>query len=143
VSEIQVNEEKLRSTTDVTVWAEEFCKFFDGWTVIQQGDDRTETVNEGTMIGWFANYAQTCNDFMQSKKEVHPGVAYAFEYFFHLDCSNAAMHQGTVRYSPITFRLAEHLHHEYPVAIHFDPVKYHDVHLVLADKGAYAEDPGR
>jgi hypothetical protein len=137
-----VDEEKLRSTTDVTVWAAEFVKFFDG-RMIESGNTADGALDEGTMIGWFANYAQTCNDFMQSKKEVHPGTAYAFEYFFHMDCANAAMHQGTVRYSPITFRLAEFMHDEYPVAIHFDPVKYHDVHLVLADKGAYAEDPGR
>lgn len=42
-------EEKLHSTTDARVWAEQFCK------VVQAG----ATVDEGFMIGWFANAIET------------------------------------------------------------------------------------
>lgn len=53
----------------------------------------------------------------------------------HEDRSNAAMHCNTVRYSPLTFRLAEALSEYLPNDPH--------VQSVLADKGSYAEDPGR
>jgi len=33
-----------------------------------------------------------------------------FRHFAHMDEANAAMHTAPVRYSPITFRVAEHLY---------------------------------
>ena len=62
----------------------------------------------------------------------------ALRHFAHLDESNAAIHCAAVRYSPITFRLAEALSDEdhgqddYPLA-----------GTVLAHRGAYEEDRGR
>ncbi len=41
-----VDEERLRSTDDASVWAEEFAKIAPG-------------VDRGTMIGWFANCAES------------------------------------------------------------------------------------
>ena len=38
----------------------------------------------------------------------------AFRHFVHLDESNAAIHAAPVRYSPLTFRLAEVLMWTYP-----------------------------
>ena len=50
----------LLGTADAMVWAEEFCRIFDGKTI------RTEDINTfsdpvtvGTMVGWFANAMQT------------------------------------------------------------------------------------
>ena len=57
-----MTEHTLMSTTDAMVWAEEFCRIFDGGTVVS-GDLReakyatakSPFVDEGTMVGWFAN----------------------------------------------------------------------------------------
>lgn len=62
----------------------------------------------------------------------------ALRHFRHLDESNAAIHCGTVRFSPITFQLARALadhdrHNEK------DP----DVAAVLAHDGDYEWDMGR
>ena len=64
----------------------------------------------------------------------------AFRQNFHLDHSNAQIHCGTVRYSPLTFRLAEQIQVIEP---HVSASHFSDVWMVLADKGVYAEDPGR
>jgi hypothetical protein len=62
---------------------------------------------------------------------------WAFEFFYHQDCANAQMHCAPVRFSPITFRLAQGL----------TSVGYRDTHLAVAevmdDLGEYAEDEGR
>ena len=41
------NEERLRSTTDAAVWAEEFCRVMRAYVV--------PVIDEGLMISWFAN----------------------------------------------------------------------------------------
>ena len=44
----------LMGTTDAMVWAEEFCRIFNGEVV--GGDGTGEAVvDEGLMVGWFAN----------------------------------------------------------------------------------------
>lgn len=45
----------LFHTSDVGVWAEHFCRLLDERVIEHQGPDCMETINEGTMIGWFAN----------------------------------------------------------------------------------------
>lgn len=65
-----------------------------------------------------------------------------FCYFAHADEMNAAIHTAIVRYSPITFRLAEHLA---PV-LDRDFLTLNSKELlikVLQHKGSYAEDQGR
>lgn len=59
----------------------------------------------------------------------------ALRHFAHLDESNAAIHCGTVRYSPITFRLANAL----------GDMGAADglAAAVLGDMGTYEEDRGR
>lgn len=59
----------------------------------------------------------------------------ALRHFAHLDESNAAIHCGTVRYSPITFRLAN--------AMSDMGAADGLVAAVLGDVGAYEEDRGR
>jgi len=61
-------------------------------------------------------------------------------YFVHLDNSNAAIHCASVKYSPITFRLAEAIVREFPDGL---PAVDIDVRSVLADVGQYKEDRGR
>jgi hypothetical protein len=61
---------------------------------------------------------------------------WAFSHFYHADHANAAFHTAPVRFSPITFRLAEALA-EY-VDEYDEPLTE-----VLNDKGKYREDPGR
>jgi hypothetical protein len=41
--------EKLHSTTDAMVWAKEFCR------ILRENDIRLEDIDEGWMVGWFAN----------------------------------------------------------------------------------------
>jgi len=65
---------------------------------------------------------------------------FAFLKMYHEDHANAAMHCATVRYSPLTFRLAEALdalevQHSNEVLI--------ELHTVLLDLHTYAEDHGR
>jgi hypothetical protein len=49
---------KLHSTTDVVIWAEEFCRTFDGWTVVNENDGPAGVVDQSLMISWFANAMQ-------------------------------------------------------------------------------------
>lgn len=67
-------------------------------------------------------------------------VTFAFLQNYHLDHSNATIHCAKVRYSPLTFRLAEHL---YGLAEPFDRTLCDEAVAVLRDKGAYPEDTGR
>lgn len=67
-------------------------------------------------------------------------LLWAFKHVYHADLMNAAMHCAEVRYSPITFRLAEALHRHWG---ELTPSQMSFVLPVLADKGAYEEDPGR
>lgn len=60
-------------------------------------------------------------------------------YFVHRDHSNAAIHCGPVRYSPLTFRLAETVAEMFPDMANTDP----DVRAVLDHVGQYEEDQGR
>jgi hypothetical protein len=65
----------------------------------------------------------------------------SFLKMYHEDRANAAMHCAEVRYSPLTFRLAEALEDHLKVAPSNEV--YPDVYTVLLDKGTYDEDPGR
>jgi hypothetical protein len=62
-------------------------------------------------------------------------VVWALEHFAHTDKANAAMHLASVRFSPITFRLAEALDEE--------SFRNSSVDEVLSHRHAYTEDPGR
>ena len=70
----------------------------------------------------------------------------SFLHFYHIDHSNAVIHMAPVRYSPITFRLAEALadntHGIYMVLVN-EGWSERELHYVMADKGRYAEDKGR
>lgn len=48
--DVEVDEKRLRSTTDASVWAEEFAKV-------------CPNVDQGLMIGWFANAIETTKMF--------------------------------------------------------------------------------
>jgi hypothetical protein len=53
-------ERTLLGTTDASLWAEEFCRIFQGKIIggpIAKGD-----VDEGTMLSWFANAIETGRD---------------------------------------------------------------------------------
>lgn len=68
-------------------------------------------------------------------QQLEQAADWALVHFVHADQANAAMHCAPVRYSPITFRLAESLDKL--------GVKTTEVVAVMADKGRYDEDPGR
>jgi hypothetical protein len=136
-------EERLRSTTDVQVWAKDWVATA-ALMVARSNGDPLVLLDEGWMIGWFANYAQACNDAIyqrQVEQGVHPGTWHAFLYFYHLDSSNAAFHQAQPKFSPITFRLAEFLMQTYGVMFAISP----DPRLseVFEAIGQYEEDTGR
>jgi len=70
----------LTGTDDAMVWAEEFCRIFDGFEIAQQGADQEGTVNEGTMVAWFANAMQTAIDIHAARiKRVREGYLAAGE----------------------------------------------------------------
>lgn len=59
-------EHTLLSTTDAMVWAEEFCRIFNGFRIMggrvpgPGGDPLPDnTIDEGAMVGWFANAIET------------------------------------------------------------------------------------
>jgi hypothetical protein len=63
-------------------------------------------------------------------------LSHALRHFYHADKANAAIHCAPVRFSPITFRLAEALDSAYDID---DPY----IREVLSHKGQYQEDTGR
>lgn len=83
----------------------------------------------------------------------HDALVECLRYFAHRDAMNAALHCGQVRYSPVTFRVAQALCVSVPVVEESggladvrDWLNTADCRLldaVVADMGAYAEDSGR
>lgn len=68
----------------------------------------------------------------------------AFLHVYYEDRANAAMHCATVRYSPITFRLAECLRvDERQSDLAAGSLSFAELVAVWSDVGAYPEDPGR
>lgn len=63
-------ENTLLSTDDAQVWAEEFCRIFNGRTIVGEdtGGTDDEFVDLGTMTGWFANAMQTAVNQYERKK---------------------------------------------------------------------------
>jgi hypothetical protein len=75
---------------------------------------------------------------LHQKMELHEILWHCLRQNVHADESNAAIHCAPVRYSPITFRLAEYLWNHFP--------SYRgrvELAQVAADIGSYVEDPGR
>lgn len=70
---------------------------------------------------------------------------YAFTHLYHLDKSNAALHCSDVRFSPITFRLAEALAEQCGLSSlgALNESQVNEVEEVLMHKGLYEEDKGR
>jgi hypothetical protein len=64
-------------------------------------------------------------------------------HFVHLDESNAAIHCAPVRYSPITFRLAEELMAQSHTAGEWPAEDDGTVGRVISHVGQYEEDTGR
>jgi hypothetical protein len=62
-------------------------------------------------------------------------------FFVHRDEMNAALHFSPVKYSPITFRIAETLRDFMTDQLHLD--RDPDVIRVLEHVGRYEEDTGR
>lgn len=85
---------------------------------------------------------RTFNGVRRARKLSVPedAIEWAFHYFYHLDHSDAAIHCAKVRYSPITFRLAELLSHTELLLSHTEFLAVYDV---LEHLGAYEEDKGR
>ena len=81
---------------------------------------------------WFNYFAQMTNE------EV---LWHSFKKLYHEDHANAAMHCAPVRYSPLTFRLAEAVERATKATVDWDT--YPEVYAVLLDRGLYREDPGR
>ena len=54
-------EHTLLGTADPLVWAQEFCRIFNGKMIAADefSDAQSGPVNPGTMVGWFANAMQT------------------------------------------------------------------------------------
>lgn len=63
---------------------------------------------------------------------------HCFMHFWAADIANAAIHTSMVRYSPITFRLAEKL-----LDTEVSGVVAYALENVLNHLGTYQEDPGR
>jgi hypothetical protein len=72
----------LLGTDDAMVWAEEFCRIFDGKTVSSEETPLT-TVDPGLMVGWFANAMQTAVA-AEDRRRIHAaGGKTEVEEFLH------------------------------------------------------------
>lgn len=50
----------LLGTNDAKIWAEEFCRIFDGFMIVYPGEaEAPQDVDQDTMVTWFANAMQT------------------------------------------------------------------------------------
>jgi len=146
----------LLGTTDGMMWAQEFCRIFKGFTIIDAdyaadgGGVPAHYVDEGAMVTWFANAVEVGRSAARPQT-VPKGTWHAFLHFYYLDQANAAIHTAEARYSPITFRLAEFIADQYPVVAHPEDHNLSNVfvtddprlRMVLDHVGAYAEDTGR
>jgi hypothetical protein len=65
-------------------------------------------------------------------------IWYCFLHMYHLDRANAPIHTNVVRYSPLTFRIAEYLWNHFPS---YQVIQ--ELRSVVLDSGQYDEDPGR
>jgi len=126
-------------------WAEEFCRIFKSYTIVSTSNfDAPELegvakfVDEGTMVGWLAN-AMARGEQTALERLSEDGPYHAFLHFYHLDKSNAAFHCSEVRFSPVTFRLAEHLRD----AHHMEALTSDELAHVLTELHTYEEDRGR
>jgi hypothetical protein len=122
---------------DAMVWAEEFCRIFKGYTITDSAT-MTLDIDEGNMVGWFAN-AMARGEQTALERLSEDGPYHAFLHFYHLDKSNAAFHCANVRFSPVTFRLAEHLRD----AHHMEALTSDELAHVLMELHTYEEDRGR
>jgi hypothetical protein len=77
--------------------------------------------------------------------DLHELLFHCLRHFVHLDHSNAAIHTAPVRYSPITFRLAELLLRSFPAATESTGDALDDVIVrqVFDHIRQYEEDTGR
>lgn len=60
----------LLGTDDAMVWAEEFCRIFKGCTITDVPQDVHGIVDQGTMVGWFANAMGVGESFFRSRRIV-------------------------------------------------------------------------
>jgi hypothetical protein len=74
-------------------------------------------------------------EWVDSHNNLYFAAHQALLYFQHMDKGNAKIHVGEVRYSPLTFRLAEALS---AIGWRSDAIVE-----VMAHRGQYAEDLGR
>src|SRR5580765_1394715 len=61
----------LIDTDDAMIWAEEFCRIFDGHTIVAKPTNLPQgTVDAGNMVSWFANAMQTAVRQSQNRANV-------------------------------------------------------------------------
>ena len=61
-------ERRLHSSNEPEVWAEEFCKLFDNYVVSEAPTNLAQSLDPGTMVGWFANAMETAAFFDRTKR---------------------------------------------------------------------------
>jgi hypothetical protein len=74
-------------------------------------------------------------EWVDSHNDLYAATHTALLYFKHMDQANAKIHVGEVRYSPLTFRLAE--------ALSATGWRSDAIVEVMSHRGQYVEDPGR
>jgi hypothetical protein len=78
---VRPTEYTLLGTDDAMVWAEEFCRIFNGFT-ISTADKDGLNVGPGTMVGWFANAMQTALNLQEEEEEEPPSLEEHFREGF-------------------------------------------------------------
>ena len=57
-----MSDHTLLGTDNVNIWAEEFCRIFNGKMIRPTDINTLDEVTEGTMITWFANAMEVAKD---------------------------------------------------------------------------------
>jgi hypothetical protein len=82
IPQVRPAEHTLLSTDDAMVWAEEFCRIFDGWIVRQHTwADHDHEINAGGMVTWFANAMQVAVNQYERRKLHEKGELTETEQF--------------------------------------------------------------
>lgn len=65
---------KLHGTTDAMVWAEEWCRIA---REIEAADDGRQIIDEGWMVGWFANAIEIGRNAARPEPDTSPALVEA------------------------------------------------------------------
>ncbi len=127
-------EHTLLGTTDMMVWAEEFCRIFGGFVVTPVEVRGAQAIDPGTMVSWFANAFELGRSTGRKELCPHDWLQLSDDIYSCRDC-------GVITADPADFEVTEDLSEEI-VAVEV-PSEADDPDAVLEEKFREGFDEGR